>query len=146
MDATEHRFWSKVDKSGPGGCWLWTANRVGRYGRFSISRDESHLAHRYAYKKVVGAIPAGLQLDHLCRVPHCVNPAHLEPVTARENLMRGDTHAARNARKTHCPAGHHLSGDNLYVNPHRQRTCRTCQRAADQRSYRKNRDARRVRP
>jgi hypothetical protein len=82
------RFWSKVDKGGPGGCWVWTAslNNMG-YPRFNAG-DREMLAHRFAYEDVVGPIPDGLELDHLCRRPVCVNPAHLEPVTHRENMRR----------------------------------------------------------
>jgi len=75
-----------------------------------------------------------LQLDHLCRNRTCCNPAHLELVTGRENLLRGDTLAAANAAKTHCIQGHPLADDNLYVANNGARTCRTCQRATGLRS------------
>jgi hypothetical protein len=88
------RFWPQVDFDGPGGCWLWTgqANKGG-YGAFSVgSRYDGNRrgvrAHRWAYEALVGPIPEGLQLDHLCRNPPCVNPAHLEPVTHAENMRR----------------------------------------------------------
>lgn len=82
------RFWEKVDRQEVG-CWLWTAyrNRDG-YGRFRPYRRDQVMAHRYAYELMVGPIPDGLQLDHLCRNPGCVNPSHLEAVTERENLGR----------------------------------------------------------
>lgn len=96
----DERFWPKVYEA-PSGCWLWasTLNRKG-YGtiRAGGSAPKRFLAHRVAYQLVVGAIPAGLQLDHLCRVRHCVNPAHLEAVTARENLRRGMGPAVTRAR------------------------------------------------
>lgn len=89
-------------------------------------------AHRFAYERLVGLIPEGLQLDHLCRVPYCVNPAHLEPVTSRENTMRGLNFAAVNAKKTHCLRGHLLSGDNLMTTPsYDGRLCRTCRQLSD---------------
>jgi len=86
------RFWSKVDKTGD--CWIWNGGvGAGGYGAFG-SYDEADdpitvRAHRYAYEALVGPIPAGLVLDHLCRVRRCVNPAHLEPVTNAENIRRG---------------------------------------------------------
>lgn len=81
------RFWSKVDKTDT--CWLWTGSgNPGGYGLF-LSNGKNQSAHRYSYKLHKGEIPAGLYLDHLCRVPACVNPDHLEPVTNRENGIRG---------------------------------------------------------
>lgn len=99
--SAEERFWEKVDTSaGPLGCWPWTASgsRDG-YGQFSAD-GRGVRAHRFAYELLVGPIPEGLQLDHLCRNPGCVNPAHLEPVTGWENTMRGNTPAAINAATT----------------------------------------------
>jgi len=129
------RFWSKVDKSGLvpdarpdlGPCWLWTASRSGGYGRFSIG-DGKVQAHRFAYELLVGEIPDGLDLDHLCRVRHCVNPTHLEPVTRRVNTLRGLTIPAAHVAKTHCPQGHEYSEANLYREGNRRR-CRVCHNA-----------------
>jgi hypothetical protein len=79
---TEQRFWSKVDKSSD--CWLWTASVNGSgYGQFAVgSRSDGTKhparAHVYAYEMLVGPVPAGFELDHLCRVRSCVNPAHLK--------------------------------------------------------------------
>lgn len=130
------RFWTKVDKAGPvpehrpdlGPCWLWTAATVRGYARFSIGYQAIQ-GHRWAWEEANGPIPAGLQLDHLCRVRHCVRPSHCEPVTNRENVLRGEGITARNAVKTHCKHGHPLSGDNLWIdrsgrNPVRR--CRAC--------------------
>jgi hypothetical protein len=107
------RFWEKVDRHGPslsddlGPCWLWLAAlSSGGYGRFDVEGGRGVKAHRWAYESAHGPIPDGLQLDHLCRVRQCVNPDHLEPVTQRENLMRGEGFSAVNAAKTHCPHGH----------------------------------------
>lgn len=83
----EERFWSKVDKSGD--CWLWTAGISGGtgYANFHwLGRTQS--AHRVSYMLAVGPVPEGMTLDHLCRVRHCVNPSHLEPVTLAENIRR----------------------------------------------------------
>ncbi len=88
------------------------------------------LAHRFAYELTVGPIPKGLTIDHVrergCILELCCNPAHLEPVTLQENLLRGGTFQAANAAKTHCPRGHPYAGGNLYVRPDGSRRCRTC--------------------
>lgn len=86
----DERFWEKVEKGGPDDCWLWTANKTAPngHGRF-LGPDGQIMAHRYAYEALVGPIPEGLVIDHLCRVRLCVNPDHLEPVTAEENTRRG---------------------------------------------------------
>lgn len=123
----EERFWAKVDKDGPNGCWLWTAStNLQGYGQFFDGKTV--LAHRFAYERLVGPIPEGLVTDHLCRTPLCVNPAHLEPVTQRENMLRGETVIAANARKTHCKRGHPLSGENLVIDGQGWRQCRICLR------------------
>ena len=117
------------------GCWLWCGTRVhGGYGHFWIgSRSDGTrravYAHRWSYAYFVGPIPKGLTLDHLCRVRCCVNPDHLEPVTQRENTLRGDTITTRNARKTHCPRGHPYDDANTYVSPKGLRMCRICRRS-----------------
>lgn len=82
--------------------------------------------HRFAYELRVGKIPTGYTLDHLCRVRHCVNPDHLEPITLRENILWGRGVGVQNRKKTHCPQGH------LYDMVDRvsgARRCRTCRRA-----------------
>lgn len=119
------------------GCWLWTGtlNHLG-YGTTSdASTGRKHvLAHRLVYETMVGPIPEGLTLDHLCRVRRCVNPSHLEPCTLTENLRRGESPSARNARKTHCIRGHEFTIENTYMGRgHRgepRRYCRTCVLAA----------------
>jgi hypothetical protein len=134
----EDRFWSRVSEDPETGCWPWRGSMFGNgYGQYASSFTATAMAHRIAYELVVGAIPDGLVIDHLCRNRRCVNPAHLEPVTHRENLLRGDTLTAKNAAKTHCPQGHPYTGLNLYVTRAGRRHCRTCTR--------RRQDARRAR-
>jgi hypothetical protein len=119
----EERFWSKVQKTET--CWIWTAACNGPgYGNF-FYRGRTVLAHRIAYEWLVGAIPAELPLDHLCRMPACVNPAHLEPVTQKINILRGVAPSARNAVKTHCDNGHEFTPENTHIDK-RGRNCRAC--------------------
>lgn len=116
-------FWLKVDGDGAlDECWIWTgAKGSNGYGFHSIGSERIG-AHRFAYEDVVGPIPDGLELDHLCRERLCVNPWHLDPVTRQENQRRTPA-----ALKTHCIHGHALSGPNLYIHAiHGRRGCRTC--------------------
>jgi hypothetical protein len=121
---------------GNGDCWLWTARRH-RDGYAQIQLDgRTQLAHRVAYRVFVGPIPDGLTLDHLCRVRHCVNPAHLEPVTGRINTLRGNGPSALNAIKKQCSRDHDFTDENTYVDKLGRRDCRTCHRAKDARRRR----------
>lgn len=119
------RIMRNVEVDPISGCWLWTKARRSGYATCRYDKRMWYV-HRLTYVLAVGPVPDGLELDHLCRVRHCVNPAHLEPVTRRENLRRGDTFAARNAAKTHCPAGHPYDKKNTYIQPNGGRRCRRC--------------------
>lgn len=141
---TEVRFWTKVDVSGgPTRCWLWTGSLTDRgYGdRFRLDDGRKQAPHRVAYELLVGPIPDGLFIDHLCRVRHCVNPLHLEPVTCQENLLRGQTLAAFNSRKTHCIHGHALDEANTRITPEGHRACRACGREATRRQRERKAEA-----
>lgn len=102
-------FWSRVEVAGQ--CWLWTMPLRNGYGQFSRGYQDwgAAGAHRIAYLWVNGSIPRGLVLDHLCRIRHCVNPKHLEPVTNAENVVRGKSVAAAWAARTECAEGHALA-------------------------------------
>lgn len=130
------RFAAKVLVN-PYGCWNWVgcANSEG-YGDFWIYGANIR-AHRTSWRLFKGEIPSGLTIDHLCRNRKCVNPAHLEPVTKRENVLRGEGLCAVNAKKTHCPKGHIYSGPNLAVYG-RNRKCRRCICERDKRFRKKN--------
>jgi hypothetical protein len=111
----------------PGACWEWMGLKNPKgYGQFYAQRTAKVAAHRYAFEMFVGPIPVGLYIDHLCRNRGCVNPAHMEPVTTRENTLRGEGWAAREAQQTHCKHGHPLSGSNLRRNWRGDRECRAC--------------------
>lgn len=130
-------FAAKWQEDPETGCWEWTASTNGNgYGKFSL-RGRTYSGHRVAYELHVGPIPAGLDLDHLCRNRGCVNPAHLEPVTRRENLHRS---GLTNAGKTHCKHGHPLTAENVVANE-RGRRCVACRRAADERRRLAGREA-----
>ena len=129
-----NRFWQKVEKGETDyQCWTWTAAKRDGYGRVGIN-NRVYQAHRISYGLVVGPIPDGLHLDHLCRNPSCVNPLHLEPVTQRINTLRGVAPTAHNARKTHCKHGHEFTEENTYLSP-MGRHCKTCRLATKRRHY-----------
>lgn len=133
---TEERFWAKVDRRGPDECWPWLGakNKNEGYGVFCLktTKPKRNLhAHRFAYQTIVGPVPEGLVLDHYRLNPGprnapcsraCVNPAHSEPATNKENILRGNGITASCARRTACPSGHKYSGRNIDG----QRICRPC--------------------
>lgn len=119
------------------GCWEWTAFRVpAGYGQIKW-RGRTRVAHCVVYETLVGPVPDGLELDHVCKNRACVNPAHLEPVTHAENMRRGAY-----ANKTHCKSGHAFTPDNTYTHPTRgTRDCLTCRRKATRKHYEKGQRA-----
>lgn len=145
---TEERFWVKVDKNGPNGCWKWLACHNARgYGIFAV-RDphggwRNVLAHRFSYEFHGNKIPERFDVDHLCRNPGCLRPDHLEAVTHRENMLRGDTFAARQAAQTECINGHEYTPENTY-RWRGKRKCRECSRINDRRYWRSGQRKRRV--
>lgn len=138
-------FWSQVEKTDS--CWLWIGHRAKTgYGVFDITRRRTRFrwrAHRLSWLLTNDRDPV-LVLDHLCRVKHCVNPAHLEDVTDKINVLRGEGLCAANARKTHCKYGHPLSGPNMYVmtmGRKRERRCKACDSKRRKRRYERERAA-----
>lgn len=129
------RFWAQVDKStGEAGCWVWkghqSPNGYGLFGKRVGEEQREVRAHRFAYTLMVGPIEEGLTLDHLCRNRLCVNPGHLEAVSLRENILRGEGATARNAAKTHCKWGHPFDLFNTFYRSDGRR-CRACEQARE---------------
>ena len=121
--------------------WQGSTTRSGsglRYGKRTVNY-KTVSAHKYAYECAFGPVPVGKVLDHLCRNMLCVNPAHLEPVTQRENLIRGTSPVAINAAKTHCVNGHEFTKENTFIGTRGARGCKTCRREASARFYAKRR-------
>lgn len=139
----QERFWSHVAPDRVTGCWIWTSTintKRGGYGQFADAERRNRRAHRVAYELAVGPIPEGLALDHLCRTPACVNPDHLEPVTALVNNRRGRSNPMLTAQTQICQRGHKLTPENTYVQPSNgARNCRLCKKHADARRHAKNR-------
>lgn len=140
MRESAPRFWSRVNRRGPvsdyaphlGACWIWQGGHSGNgYGLWRPRRGVTYLAHRFSYETLRGEMSGDLVLDHLCRVRDCVNPDHLDPVTNRENVLRGVGASAINAGKTHCPNGHLYTAETVYAS--KCRRCKLCGRNRDQR-------------
>lgn len=121
-------LWSRIEKTES--CWNWKGGiSVYGYGQFMMNK-KNYRVHKLIYELLKGKVPDGLELDHLCRVRHCVNPEHLEAVTHDENVKRGNDGLFQKL-KTHCPQGHSYSGDNLYLDKKGYRRCRQCHNFAE---------------
>jgi len=139
------RFWAKVNKNGPvwngTPCWVWRPplTRKG-YGVFWFNK-RLELAHRYVYELMVGPIPDGLQIDHLCRNRACQNPAHMEVVTSGMNTLRGESPAIIQSRRNVCSQGHPFDLFNTFFTRSGWRRCRECYRERRKRNnwYRQRR-------
>lgn len=134
------RFWQFVEEA-DNGCWEWVGCvKSSGYGIFSLGRrGTAFRAHRVAWSILRGRLSDAQTLDHLCRNRRCVNPAHLDPVSNKENILRGESFSAKNARKTHCQRGHEFTPEN--ISEYRgKRRCRACYQ------MRLVRDRKRVRP
>lgn len=133
---SEQEFWSKVKKGQPDDCWEWQGSLRSNdgYGDF-----HKVLAHRFAYESVIGKIPDGLVIDHLCRNHACCNPSHMEPVTIGENVRRGIRTPIQNGAlqlaRTHCPQGHPYDTNNTYITPTGARACKICRLEAKHRNW-----------
>ena len=124
------RIVDRIDASGP--CWLWLGYTNPKGYGLAWAEGKTRQIHRYVYEQLVGPIPEGMTLDHLCRIRHCVNPDHLEPCGRGTNVVRSPiTITGVHARKTHCINGHVFDG---VSSNNGQRTCRACGRE-NQRRY-----------
>lgn len=133
---------TRLDRSAPGECWLWMGATAGSgYGHLGWC-GEWFLTHRIAYQAVVGDIPDGCEIDHLCRVPLCCNPEHLEAVSHAVNVRRGVSPWADKRRQTHCKNGHEFTSSNTIVRRNGTRECRTCKRTHARESARRRAVAR----
>lgn len=131
------RLWAQVDKGEE--CWQWRGTRAENgYGRMRYQR-RMQLVHRLSYELLVGPIPAGMVLDHLCRNRLCVNPEHLEPVTSAANILRGQGVAAAMARRIACGRGHPYDEANTYWF-RGYRICRTCHAQSKRRYNQRKRE------
>lgn len=120
--SVDERFWAKVSQAEALECWEWTAYKIPTgYGLFYPKHGEGWLAHRWAYQSLIADIPDGLVLDHLCSNRGCVNPWHLEPVTQKINIQRGEQ-----ATRTHCPKGHEYTPENTHRGAKGWRWCKAC--------------------
>jgi HNH endonuclease len=128
----EAGFWANVEKTD--GCWLWTAGLAQGYGHLGWN-GRTDYAHRVAYELLVGPVPEGLTIDHLCRERRCVNPTHMEAVTRWENVRRSPTNLfALRAKASRCHRGHEFTTENTMTDSGR-RKCRRCHNER-QRRYR----------
>lgn len=123
------------------GCWIWLGS-IGSHGYGNIGvTSGTTIVHRILYENKYGKVPVGLELDHLCRMRCCVNPDHLEPVTRRENILRGDAPSAKQAMQTHCKYGHPFNEENTYFYKTKWGVARKCRACTKQRQSSEQRKA-----
>lgn len=116
-----------IETPGPLDTPCWVCTYAQNYSGYTRINDDGRIrrCHRAMYEEAVGAIPDGLVCDHICRVRNCVNPAHIEIITQRANVLRGDHPLVLLWRTNTCKRGHSLDG--AYLAPDGSRRCRTCQ-------------------
>lgn len=132
----EERFWDLIEPAAVEACWLWAGTTTGGYGRFCAGSRRTVIAHRWAYEHLIGPVPEGLQLDHLCQTRRCVNPWHLDPVPALVNVRRAPKH---HANTVECPRGHDYATHG-FINAVGRRVCRPCNIDYHRRYHREHRD------
>lgn len=138
------RFWAKVDFARSADCWIWTAANSGGDRPYGVIWDGKRRAkaHRWSWETANGPIPAGLEVDHLCRTPLCVRPSHMEVVTKTENVRRSNAPGARAVRENRCKRDHEYTPENTITRGPKHRECRACHRLTTAASKRRLRAAR----
>ena len=148
LTKTDEFLWARIEPEPMSGCWIWIGDRSRYgYGRLTWQKNKRRTyrhVHQLFYQAFRDPVPDGLELDHLCRLPACCNPWHLQAVTHQENVLRGNSCAAKDSRATHCPQGHPYDTVNTLRRKNGARICRTCSRCRCRDYYR--RTYRRVRP
>jgi hypothetical protein len=130
------RIERKLNKDSDSGCWVFTGFLSRGYGRIQITTNRGALVHRVVYESLVGPIPDGLVIDHLCRNRACCNPEHLRVVTQQVNIVAGEGLPAQNAAKEMCPAGHNYD----YTYRDGRRGCKTCIKDSGALRYQQNKE------
>jgi hypothetical protein len=121
-------FWAKVIKQSLFQCWYWKGAKDRKfYGNFCVGKKKYNKASRFSYAIHFGPIPAGMQVDHRCNNPPCVNPFHLQLLTGTKNNEKSTSPSAINKRKTHCKYNHLLSEDNI-KRTNGRRICLICEK------------------
>lgn len=136
----QERFWSKVGAPDQNGCWIWRGKLKNNGYAQIVANGRQFVAHVFSYRLMRGLIPKGKELDHTCRNRSCVNPAHLEPVTHRENVLRGMGLAAKCARRSSCKNGHPFTADNTKLRGH-SRVCITCEHVRNNERWKRHKGA-----